>query len=127
MKSKIASFYAASKVRSLPLQCWPDTDRMAWAAASQTGQRLKRGGAASHLKDVTRRDLIRRYGYFLDYVQRTERLDRNAQVTAYVTPDRAERFRLELEARVSSVTVYGTIYKLRRTAQLLAPERDFTW
>src|SRR5262249_13372767 len=30
-------------------------------------------------------------------------------------------------ARVSSVTVYGSIYKLRRMAQLLAPGQDFTW
>ena len=45
----------------------------------------------------------------------------------YVTPDRVDRFLAELQARVSSVTVYGSIYKLRRMAQLLAPGRDFTW
>ena len=127
MKPKTASSEAATKVRSLPLECWPDADRLAWVAACRPAQRLKRGGTASHLKDITRRDLVRRYGYFLDHVQRTEGLDSNAQVTAYVTPDRAERFRLELEARVSSVTVYGTIYKSRRMAQLLAPEGNFTW
>ena len=79
------------------------------------------------MRDITRRDLVRRYGYFLDHIERTEGLDRNAQAAGYVTPDRVARFRTELEARVSSVTVYGTIYKLRRMSQLLAPERDFTW
>ena len=46
---------------------------------------------------------------------------------SYVTPDRVDRFLAELQARVSSVTVYGSIYKLRRMAQLLAPGQDFTW
>ena len=44
-----------------------------------------------------------------------------------MTPDRVDRFIAELQARVSSVTVYGSIYKLRRMAQLLALGRDFTW
>ena len=90
-------------------------------------ERLKRGGAASPLKDVTRRDLARRYGYFLDYVERSEGVDRNAEAAGYVTLDRVVCFLAELRARVRSVTAYATIYKVRRTAQLLAPGRDFTW
>ena len=117
----------SNKVRSVPLNQWPEADRSAWAAACRPAERLRRGGAASHLKDVTRRDLVRRYGYFLDYVQRSEGIDRNAGAAAYVTPDRVERFIAELQARVSSVTVYGSIYKLRRMAQLLAPGQVFTW
>jgi hypothetical protein len=33
----------------------------------------------------------------------------------------------ELKERVSSVTVYGSICKLRRTTQLIAPTRDLGW
>src|SRR5262245_54080198 len=71
-------------------------------------------GAASHMKDITRRDLVRRYGYFLDHVERMEGVKRNAKAASYVTPDRVDRFLAELQARVGSVTVYGSIYKLRR-------------
>jgi site-specific recombinase XerD len=117
----------SNTVRSVPFDQWPEADRSAWAATCRPAERLRRGGSASHLKDVTRRDLVRRYGYFLDYVQRSEGLDRNAGTAANVTPDRVEWFLAELQARVSSVTVYGTIYKLRRMAQLLAPGRIFTW
>lgn len=106
----------SNTVRSLPLDQWPEADRSAWAAACRPAERLKRGGTASHLKEVTRRDLARRYGYFLDYVQRLEGLDRNSDAAAYVTPDRVEHFLAEPEVRVSSVTVYGSIYKLRRMA-----------
>jgi integrase len=79
------------------------------------------------MKDVTRRDLARRYGYFLDHLQRTEGLDLKAGATTLVMPDRVDRYLAELKARVSSVTIYGSIYKLRRIAQLLAADRDFEW
>jgi site-specific recombinase XerD len=114
-------------VRSLPVAQWPEADRSAWAAACRPAERLKRGGAASHMKDVTRRDLARRYGYFLDHVQRTEGLDLNAGAAALVTPSRVNRFVAELQARVSSVTVQGSIYKLRRMSEFLAADRDYTW
>ena len=114
-------------VRSLPLDLWPEGDRSAWVAACRPGERLKRGGRASHVKEITRNDLARRYGYFLEYVHRSEGLDRNADAAVYVTPDRVGRYLAELQARVSSVTMYGSIYKLRRTAQLLCADRNFAW
>jgi integrase/recombinase XerD len=101
-------------VRSLPLDQWPEADRSAWAAACRPAERLRRGGAASHLKDITRCDLVRRYGYFLDHVERWEDLDRNAKAASYVTSERVDHFIAELQARVRSVTVHGSIYKLRR-------------
>ena len=122
-----ASAGSRQKFRSLPFDRWPQADRAAWAAASLPAERLRRGGAASHLKDITRRDLARRYGYFLDHVERMEGLDRNTKAGSYVTPERVDRFLAELQARVRSVTVYGSIYKLRRMAELIALGRDFTW
>ena len=77
-------------VRSVPFIEWPEADRFASTAARRPAERLKRGGAASHMKDITFRDLTRRYGYFLDYVQRTEGLDLSAAAAAYVTPDRVD-------------------------------------
>jgi len=79
------------------------------------------------MKDITFRDLARRYGYFLDYVERTEGLHHAAGAAAYVTLDRVNAFVAELQARVGSVTVYGSIFKLRRMGQVLDPTRDFSW
>jgi integrase len=117
----------SGKVRSVPFAEWSEADRVASITARRPAERLKRGGVASHMKDITFRDLARRYGYFLDYVQRTEGLDHAAGAAAYVTPDRVNAFVAELQARVGSVTVYGSIYKLRRMAQVLDPTRDFSW
>jgi integrase len=44
-----------------------------------------------------------------------------------VTRENVERYISELKARVGSVTVYGSIYKLRRASELISPARDFTW
>jgi integrase len=114
-------------VRSLPIAQWPIADQSAWAAACQPTYRLKRGGAASHLKPVTQHDLAQRYGYFLDHVSRSGGLDQRVPAGGYVTPERIGHFVEELRSRVSSVTLYGTIHKVRRTVQLLVPGRDFTW
>jgi hypothetical protein len=115
------------KVRSLPLDLWPEADRRAWIAACRPAERLKRGGAAGHLKPITRDDLARRYGYFLDFLDRRGLLQMDGPAAAHVTPGNVEAYIAELKDRVGSVTVYGSIYKLRRAAQLIAPGRDVRW
>ena len=76
-----------AKVRSLPIESWPEADRKAWLSACQPSQRLKRGGAGSHMKSITLNDLSRRYGYFLDFMDRRGLLDLNKAPSAHVTPE----------------------------------------
>ena len=118
---------ASSSVRSLPITKWPEADRLGWTSACKPWQRLSRGGSASHLAPVTREDLARRYGYFLDFLDRCGRLDRAADAAAQVKPEAIAAFIAELQDRVSSVTVSRTIYKVRRAAECIAPKRDFAW
>ncbi len=73
------------KVQSLPLSQWLASDQHAWAIACRPAERLKRGGAASHMEEVTRRDLARRYGYFLDHIARTENLLRKRSTRSGLT------------------------------------------
>jgi integrase len=114
-------------VRSLPIHLWPSADRVAWQEACRPSVRLKRGGAASHMRSVTHNILARRCGYFLDFLSRSGRLDMNAAAGAQVTPENVKPYMVELKSRVDSVTVYGSIQKLRRFVQLVAPGRDFAW
>ena len=78
-------------------------------------------------RPVVQRDLSKRYGLFLEFVSRSGRLDMNAPAGAQVTPENVEGYVAELKRRVSSVTVYGSIQKLRRFVQLIAPDRDLGW
>ena len=90
-------------------------------------QRLKRGGAASNLAPVSQADIANRYGLYLDYLQRIGRLEPTGNATTLVTPDNVHGFVAELQTRVRSVTVWNSVYKLRRAAQLIAPATDFAW
>jgi integrase len=113
--------------RSLPLQEWPDADRRAWEDACRPGSRLKPGGIASHLAQVSRDDFANRYGAFLGFLQRSGRLEPGANTAAQVTPSNVDAYITDLTSRARSVTVYNCIYKLRRAAELLAPTVDFSW
>ena len=118
---------AKRRVRSLPLHLWPEADRDAWNAACQPAARLKRGGAAGHLKPVTRDDHVRHYGNLLGFLDRRGLLQRDGPPAANVTPEKVDAYLAELKGRVGSVTVHGSIDTLRRTAQYIAPSRDLTW
>jgi integrase len=51
----------------------------------------------------------------------------NSPAGALVTPGNVEAYVAELKGRVSSVTVYGSIQKLRRVVQLIALGGDLGW
>ncbi len=113
--------------RSLRIAEWSESDRLGWTEACRPGERLRRGGAASHLALVSRADIAQRYGLYLDFLQRTGRLDRTKGAASLVTLENVNAFLAELQARVRSVTVWNSIYKLRRAAELIAPATDFAW
>jgi integrase len=76
---------------------------------------------------VSQRDIANRYGLFLEYLERHSRLDLNLGAEQLVGPKNVDGFLAELKARVRSVTVWNSIYKLRRAAELIAPATDFSW
>jgi integrase len=117
----------AGQPRSLPIAEWPAADRLGWQQACQPAQRLRRGGVASHLAPVSQADIARRYGLYLDFLHREGRLDPAKGAMTLVTPNNVTDFIAELQARVRSVTVWNSVYKLRRAAQLISPEADFAW
>src|SRR3981189_3660101 len=117
----------SGKPRSLPLAECRESDRRGWAEACRPAERLKRGGAAIHLAPVSQADIARRYGLYLNFLQRNRRLDPAKGAITLVTPDKGNGFITELQARVRSVTVWNSVYKLRRAVQLIAPGADFGW
>jgi integrase len=113
--------------RSLSINEWLEADRQAWDDACRPGSRLKPGGAANYLAQVSRDDFARRYGAFLGFLQRTGRLEPDAGAATQVILPNVEGYIADLSARVRSVTVWNCVYKLRRASQLLAPTVDFSW
>src|SRR5262245_61978324 len=118
---------ALKRPRSLPVSEWPDADRRAWEEACRPGSRLRPGGVASCLAEVSRDDFARRYGAFFCFLQRHNRLKQQAGAAGQVTLPNVEVNIADLKARVRSVTIWNCIYKLRRAAELLAPTANFSW
>ncbi len=106
---------------------WPEADRQAWEEACRPSVRLKKGGSGSHLAPISQDDIARRYGRYLGFLKRTGRLDLNAPAASQVTPKTSKPTWQDFEGKISSVTAWNCIYKLRRAAQLLSPPADFTW
>src|SRR5262249_48874903 len=92
--------------RSVRVSEWPESDRNAWEEACRPGSRLKPGGVASRLAEVSRNDFARRYGAFLGFLQRSHRLERQAGAAVQVTAANVEAYIADLKARVRSVTVW---------------------
>jgi integrase/recombinase XerD len=113
--------------RSLPIQEWPEGDRKAWEEACRSGVRLQPGGRASHFAEASLKDFVCRYGAYLGFLQRTGVFNLKSRAAAQVTRSNVRAYVAELKARVSSVTTWNCIYKLRRAAQLLNPKIDFSW
>ena len=90
--------------------------------------RLKPGGRASHFAEASLKDFTSRYGAYLGFLQRRGVLNPKAAAAAQVTRSNVNAYIVELKGRkVSSVTIWNCIYKLRRMSQLLNPKLDFGW
>jgi len=114
--------------RTLYVDEWTEADRLAWRDACRPTYRLKKGGSASHLAPVSQEDIARRYGLFLGFLKLSGRLEQNAAAAAQATPANIESYIGDLtERKLSSVTVWNCIYKVRRAAQLLSPGADLNW
>jgi hypothetical protein len=112
-------------MRSPPLADWPQADREAWTPAGCAEVR-RRGGAAAHMEAVTQVDLERRYGYLLDQLKRRGLPDESAPAGGRVPPPGVAGF-LGGNPICRPVTHAQSAYKLRRTAEVLAPGCDFSW
>jgi integrase len=113
--------------RSLGIEEWPATDQLAWKEAIRPALRLQRGGAAAHLTKVSQNDIANRYGLYLDFLRRNGLFDVKSGAAELVIPKYVQDYVVELKNRVSSVTLWNSIYKLRRASECLAPDLDYGW
>ncbi len=116
-----------SRPRRMPLEAWAEADRKAWRAACQPAARLRRGGAAGHLRSVSREVHERHYGNFLDFLDRNGLLRRDAPVAANVTPENVQAYLADAKTRLSSTTVQVSICCLRRATRYMNSGLELGW
>jgi integrase len=114
-------------ITSLPLDGWPAADRLAWLHACEPGKGWRRGGAASRWRPITRKDLQKRYGYFLEFLRERGALDLQAGAGRLVTPENVDCYIERVRSGWTSVTLAGSVCKLRTMARILAPASDLEW
>jgi site-specific recombinase XerD len=112
---------------SLPFELWPEADRDGWTAACQASVRLRRGGAAGHLKAVTRQTHADIYAYFLGFLERRGLLRRDAPAAANITLSNVQAYLAELKNRMSSTTIHASMWRLRRMARYMVPGLELEW
>jgi integrase len=113
--------------KALPLSSWPKVDREIWHVAQTPEGVLDDHGIISHLSTQTRKDLTRRYAYFLSFLAHRGRLEHYPSAAASVTRENILDYVHYLEPRVSSVTLAQSLYKIGRVAVCLAPDLDWRW
>jgi site-specific recombinase XerD len=116
-----------SRPRRMPFEAWPEADRKAWRGACEPAARLKRGGAAGHLRPASREVHERHYGNFLGFLDRKGLLRRDAAAAANVTPENVGTYLAEAKASMSSTTVHVAMCCLRRAAQYMNPGLELGW
>ncbi|UVF21475.1 site-specific integrase [Microvirga terrae] len=114
-------------ITSLPLDEWPATDPLAWLRACELGAGWRRGSAASRWTPITREDLERRYGYFHESLRERGALDFQAGAGRLITPENVDCYIERVHSGWTSVTLAGSVYKLRTIARILAPASDLEW
>ena len=118
---------AKSRARRMPFEAWPEADRKAWLAACEPAARLKRGGAAGHLRPASREVHERHYGNFLGFLDRNGLLRRDAPAAANVTPENIDAYLAEAKTCMSSTTVHVAMCCLRRAARYMIPGLELGW
>lgn len=114
-------------LKSLPIREWPKSDREAWDAACRPAVRLRRGGSASRLAPSTREDLRKRYGYFLTFLEESQRFNAAASCESLLMPGNVAALVHRMRSEWSTTTLFMTIHKLKQMGHHLAPSADFKW
>jgi site-specific recombinase XerD len=125
--SSVANSPVGRRLLSLAFELWPEADRGAWLTACRPSTRLKRGGAAGHLKPVTRQAHADTYAYFLGFLERRGLLQRDGPAAANVTTSNVAAYLAELKSRMSSTTIHSSIWRLRRIARYMVPGLNLDW
>ena len=109
----------------IPREAWPETDRLAWEAARQLGDPFSPAGGAAHWSTKTCRQIVKNYGRWLQYLERTGQLDGAVPPAARISDPTLRGFVAMLrEDNLSSETVFSVVRNLREALRVMDPPAD---
>jgi len=116
------------KLKHLPLDDWPEADRIAFEAAFAPGDIFDgTGGPGSHLAEGTRRAIRFAYRRWLGFLTAHYPDDLSKAPADRITIDRVRAFVEHLGASMRPTSVFSAIDNLYFGARLVAPAGDWAW
>ncbi len=115
--------------RCLPVEAWPESDRVAWDTACAAGDILDGTvGPGFHWRAETREKYRKGYGRWLTYLIRADLLSPCQQPADRVVAAHVRGYIGELQSQdIGSWTLWGRLAELLAAIQAMAPGRDFGW
>jgi integrase/recombinase XerD len=109
---------------ALCLEEWPAADRQAWRAAAQDGPLFGDAGRACHWAPITRAQVEKGYGMWLNFLAWRGELDQEAAPSARAIPSRVIDYIRELETRLAPVSVASRLRDLVEAIRVMDPTGD---
>jgi integrase len=114
--------------RCLPLDQWPEADRIAWQSALMPGDLLDGTvGPGYHWSSDTREKYRKGYGRWLTFVIGSGRYDPSHSPADRITKEAIKVYIEELQIQVASLTLWGRMAELLAAAKAIAPDQDWRW
>ena len=110
--------------RCLPLDEWPEADRLAWERARTHADLLDEPGLAAHWKPKTVRTVISGYGRFLGFLDRQCWLDRETGPASRLTREFVGPYLEGLKTYISPVSLWGRATNLAEAFRVMVPGID---
>jgi integrase-like protein len=106
----------------LPLEDWPEIDRLAWEMARQPGDAFSDAGGAAHWSTKNRRQIAKSYGRWLQYLKVSGQLSPQMPPVARVSEPSLRGFVSALhQDQLSSETIFSTVRNLKDALRVMAP------
>lgn len=107
--------------RSLPLDAWPEVDRLAWNRAIADGDIFDGRGPAAHWAQTIRNAVIAAYGRWLSFLTVSEPSTLTAHPLERFTEDRLMRYLAHLAETAGTVGQHMFFAKLRDAVRVMCP------
>jgi len=105
----------------------PMADRLAWEAATRTGDRLENGGPAGHWRERSKRTVWYAYRRWLGHLKRHDPRSLSLPPADRITEERVRVYVAALQATTAPGGTHNYIKHLYDAARVMAPDRSWGW
>lgn len=115
------------RLKLLPLDEWPEADRVAWAHAVQPGDRFEDGGPAARWAERSRRTVLYGYRRWLGHLDAAEPMVLSQDPESRINPEALGRYLEILNDTITPAGTFNYIKHLYDAARVMWPDQAWGW